>query len=64
MVSVGLETLGTFPENSVKTKALEPSQGASRTMSMPLGCTALCRPMRGLVLLSKLITAQQGPNPY
>ena len=31
---------------------------------MPLGCTALCRPMRGFVLLSKLITEQLRPHPY
>ena len=31
---------------------------------MPLGCTALCRPMRGLVSLSKLSTAQLRPHPY
>ena len=31
---------------------------------MPLGCTALCRPMRGLISLSKLSIAQLRPHPY
>ena len=31
---------------------------------MPLGCTALCRPMRWLVSQSKLSTAQLRPHPY
>ena len=30
----------------------------SHLKPMPLGCTALCRPMRGLISLSKLSTAQ------
>ena len=31
---------------------------------MPLGCTALCRPMRGLISLSKLSAAQLWPHPH
>ena len=31
---------------------------------MPLGCTTLCRPMRGLVSLSKLSRAKLRPHPY
>ena len=30
----------------------------SHLKPMPLGCTALCRPMRGLISLSKLSAAQ------
>ena len=35
-----------------------PPQMPSHLKPMPLGCTALCRPMRGLISLSKLSTAQ------
>ena len=31
---------------------------------MPLGCTALCQPLRGIISLSKLSTAQLRPHPY
>ena len=39
-------------------------RGGSLIKPMPLGCTAICRPMTGLVSLSKFSTAQLRPHPY